>query len=334
MDPAIRASLPSSPRTSMSARTAVGVGAGTLVAAWAAAMVVNRSLRRVEGPSMLPGLVPNDLLLTRPRAPGNDRDLPRRGDLVVAGLDGVGAIKRVVGLPGDTVVLGDGHLHVDGSWWEIPGAVLVDEDLRMEVGANRIAVMGDNRRRSTDSRTTGPIPLTDVQRLVVRSARPWRRVGAGVGMRRTIGPRRREAVRVIVVDPDDRVLLFRVRDKDGGDDQWWETPGGGLQPGESIATTAAREVHEEVGAPHGPIVSLDHVATRTSTYWGTDILRVEHTMAARVSSAEVVTDNWTPGEIADHVDWQWCSPAQVAALTDPIHPHELPTLLAQALRLV
>jgi signal peptidase I len=286
---------------------------------------------------MLPTLQPEDLVLTRPSLPGIGTGLPRRGDLVVVRLPAtidrpeVTAIKRVVGLPGDTVVLGDGHLHVDGSWWDLPGALLVDEDLRLEVGADQVAVLGDNRAMSTDSRQVGPLPIGAIERVVLASVDPPRRVGAGIGMRRVDGPRRREAVRVVVVDPDDRTLLFRVRDRDGGDDRWWETPGGGLHPGESVMAAARREVAEEVGADHGELVSLDHVATRTSSWWGTEILRVEHTLATRVQDATVTTANWTAAEHEDHVSWRWVTTAELAELDDPIIPLELPELLPRAL---
>ena len=286
---------------------------------------------------MLPTLQPDDLVLTRPALPGVGTGLPRRGDLVVVRLPSMSeasapaAVKRVVGLPGDTVVLGDGHLHVDGSWWELPGALLVDEDLRLEVGADQGAVMGDNRAMSTDSRQVGPVPTTAIERIVVASVDPLRRMGAGVGMRRVDGPRRRDAVRVVVVGPDDRTLLFRVRDRDGGDDRWWETPGGGLHPGESVMAAAQREVAEEVGADHGDIVSLDHVATRTSSWWGTEILRIEHTVAPRVPDASVSTANWTAAEHQDHVSWRWVTAEELAGLDEPVIPHDLPDLLPRAL---
>lgn len=232
------------------------------------------------------------------------------------------------------MVLGDGHLHVDGSWWDLPGALLVDEDLRMEVGADQVAVLGDNRAMSTDSRQVGPVPLASVERVVVTSVQPLRRVGHAVGMRRLDGPRRREAVRVVVVDPDGRTLLFRVRDRDGGSDQWWETPGGGLHPGESVMDAAAREVAEEVGADHGPVVSLDHVATRQSSWWGTEIHRVEHTVATRVASARVTTDNWTAGEHHDNVSWRWVTRDDLASLDGPVYPAALPDLLDHVLEQV
>jgi TDG/mug DNA glycosylase family protein len=54
----------------------------------------------------------------------------------------------------------------------------------------------------------------------------------------------REAVRALVLDPADRVLLVRFDDELG---RWWSTPGGGIDPGESDRDALARELVEEVG---------------------------------------------------------------------------------------
>ena len=64
----------------------------------------------------------------------------------------------------------------------------------------------------------------------------------------------REAVRALVLDQDDRVLLVRFDDELG---RWWSTPGGGVDPGESDADALARELVEEVGLHEfelGPLI--------------------------------------------------------------------------------
>jgi 8-oxo-dGTP pyrophosphatase MutT (NUDIX family) len=62
----------------------------------------------------------------------------------------------------------------------------------------------------------------------------------------------RHAGRVIVVDPDGRVLLFRY-DGPPPFGVHWATPGGGLDPGEDYYAGAARELREETGWDDVPL---------------------------------------------------------------------------------
>ena len=68
--------------------------------------------------------------------------------------------------------------------------------------------------------------------------------------------RLRRAGRVIVLDPEDRVLLFRY-DDGPPNGRHWSTPGGGLNDGEDYPEGARRELAEETGwtdVPVGPEV--------------------------------------------------------------------------------
>ncbi|MDO8364156.1 MAG: NUDIX domain-containing protein [Actinomycetota bacterium] len=61
----------------------------------------------------------------------------------------------------------------------------------------------------------------------------------------TAGLRIRDAVRALVLDPDDRVLLVRFEFPNTG--TWWAMPGGGVEPGESDDQALRRELDEELG---------------------------------------------------------------------------------------
>lgn len=86
-----------------------------------------------------------------------------RGQIIIVnypGEDGV-FVKRVVGLPGDTLEVRDGSLYVNGERREEPYILDQEMDYEMEkttVPADSYFVLGDNRNDSLDSHLIGSIP--------------------------------------------------------------------------------------------------------------------------------------------------------------------------------
>ena len=130
-----------------------------LLAAIAAGMAAALAIRhvvwltRVESWSMAPTLRPGSFLLTRRL---RRSDGVRRGDVVVLRSVELGrrVVKRVVGLPGETVVVDSMGVSVDG----VPLAepyVLVHggAGCSFSVPDGAYLVLGDNRARSSDSRS-------------------------------------------------------------------------------------------------------------------------------------------------------------------------------------
>ncbi len=140
------------------------------------------------GRSMLPTIRPGDWLLVGRR--GNDP--LSRGDIIVhAAVEGGNdeAVKRVVGLPGEEVRLGEGGLYIDGEVLHepylggLPSSIGLD-GREWKVDDGTIFVMGDNRAHSTDSRDYGAIVLDSVLGRVVGRVWPpsrWGGLGSGVG---------------------------------------------------------------------------------------------------------------------------------------------------------
>jgi 8-oxo-dGTP pyrophosphatase MutT (NUDIX family) len=73
---------------------------------------------------------------------------------------------------------------------------------------------------------------------------------------------KRQAARVVLLNEHRHVLLIRASDPaDRSKGHWWEIPGGGIDPNETSADAARRELHEETGittAEMGPCVWTQH----------------------------------------------------------------------------
>jgi signal peptidase I len=121
---------------------------------------------RVEGQSMEPNLHSEQRLVVEKlsyRFHG-----PQRFDIVVLKMPDQGEellIKRVIGLPGETVEIRDGQVYVDGNLLEEPfidASTHPGRDSKITVPPLHVYVMGDNRDRSNDSRSFGPVPIDNV----------------------------------------------------------------------------------------------------------------------------------------------------------------------------
>jgi len=134
----------------------------------------------VRGHSMAPGIHDGDRILVEPWSlllRG-----VKRGDVVVLRypLDPeLDYIKRVVALPGDEVLLSGGRLWVDGD--EVREPYVSEQDpasfVHTVVRPGCYFVLGDNRRRSSDSREFGQVSADHLRGVVDLRLWPLSRVG-------------------------------------------------------------------------------------------------------------------------------------------------------------
>ena len=130
----------------------------------------------IKEESMSPELLPEDYVLAT-----NTNEPLSRGDIVIFknSEKSIDVVKRVVGLPGETISASNNELLVNGKTIEDPWAKTVTDDfIDCNVGENEVFVLGDQRRLSTsDSRTLGTINATDCLKLKYRYW-PYQRIKA------------------------------------------------------------------------------------------------------------------------------------------------------------
>lgn len=141
---------------------------------------------RVSGISMLPNFEEQDYLILSKQA--YEKEDIERGDVIVFKshlLDQKGKekklIKRVIGLPGETVTVKNGKVFVDGE--EIDESYtndgITNGELNVTVPEGTVFCMGDNRMHSTDSRSSqvGCIDVKSIEGKVVFRLLPFSEFG-------------------------------------------------------------------------------------------------------------------------------------------------------------
>lgn len=119
----------------------------------------------VEGSSMLPGLENNQRLIVV-KAVYHFRD-PQRGDIIIIHppvAPDKQWVKRVIGLPGDTVEIKNHTVYVNNVALKEPYIKEAPNYTYgpFQVPAGQYFVLGDNRNNSTDSRVIGPVPKANI----------------------------------------------------------------------------------------------------------------------------------------------------------------------------
>ncbi|MBI9115310.1 NUDIX domain-containing protein [Sanguibacter sp. YZGR15] len=142
--------------------------------------------------------------------------------------------------------------------------------------------------------------------------------------------RTRRAARVVLLDPDGRVLLVRGHDADDPGRHWWFTVGGGIDPGESVREAAVREVLEETGLQLEVDDLVGPVVTRSAIFdfARESCLQHEELFLAHVSGdATLSRARWTALEASFLDAVEWLSVDELRAVTDEVFPAELPEIV-------
>jgi ADP-ribose pyrophosphatase YjhB (NUDIX family) len=141
----------------------------------------------------------------------------------------------------------------------------------------------------------------------------------------------RRAARALVLDPEQRVLLVRFVNPDTGE-EFWATPGGGLDPGEGLEDALRRELREETGLEEfelGPVVW-----TRREVFpWaGQTLDQRERIVLVRVPSFEPRPHLNVAQLAAEGVhELRWWTLSELERSSDTFYPSRIAHFLRQLL---
>jgi 8-oxo-dGTP pyrophosphatase MutT (NUDIX family) len=146
-------------------------------------------------------------------------------------------------------------------------------------------------------------------------------------------PIARRGARVLVVDREERVLLLLGADPARpGDPPWWFTPGGGVDPGESDAEAARRELYEETGHRAGDLGEPVWRRVVEFPFLGRTYRQAEVFFLLEVDAFAVDTAGHSAVEQEAVLGHRWWPLAELAATAETVYPSSLAHELAALLR--
>jgi 8-oxo-dGTP pyrophosphatase MutT (NUDIX family) len=146
----------------------------------------------------------------------------------------------------------------------------------------------------------------------------------------------RNVVRLIVLDVDDRILLFRIREplypEEG---TCWELPGGGIDAGETYVSAGVRELREETGiqAEPGNVGAPAWWRRATFRHAGTRRLQNEVVVVVRLGLSGPAVDETKQlaEEKETYCGFRWWSVSDIEASAERFYPGSLPAYVRRVL---
>ncbi|CAN5456921.1 hypothetical protein BH09CHL1_BH09CHL1_14010 [soil metagenome] len=148
--------------------------------------------------------------------------------------------------------------------------------------------------------------------------------------------RERPSARIILLDEHNHVLLFEYDDPnyfspEHPGSRFWCTPGGGIEPGETIEETARRELWEETAITNAVFGAELGTVSADLTVYGELVRHVNHFILARAPRQDLGFDNLGGYEASTFLRHRWWSYEELISESADVRPRQTLELIQEAI---
>lgn len=137
----------------------------------------------------------------------------------------------------------------------------------------------------------------------------------------------RKVSRLVLLDPEDRILLMHGFEPEDPASTWWFTPGGGLEGDETREQAALRELAEETGITDVELGPLLWQRKCSFPFDGRRWEQDEWYFLARTTQTATDTSGQTGLERRSVAGLRWWTSAELSAARETVYPTRLAELL-------